>query len=187
MPEAKRLNELADRLAACGNLKDDFKVKTVLEQVRKALSEGFQPIVFCRFIQTADYVAEVIAPVLQNEFPGIAVEAVTSELNDDQRRQRVEEIGGAKRRVLVATDCLSEGINLQDHFTAVIHYDLPWNPNRIEQREGRIDRFGQPAPIVRSLLMFGKNPIDAVILRVLLRKTRKIRDRNGNLDSVPRG
>ena len=52
-------------------------------------------------------------------------------------------------RVLVATDCLSEGVNLQEHFDAVVHYDLPWNPNRLEQREGRVDRFGQPKPSVR--------------------------------------
>jgi SNF2 family DNA or RNA helicase len=45
--------------------------------------------------------------------------------------------------VLVATDCLSEGINLQDYFDAVVHYDLSWNPTRHEQREGRVDRFGQ--------------------------------------------
>ena len=46
-------------------------------------------------------------------------------------------MAGDKPRVLVATDCLSEGINLQELFTGVLHYDLPWNPNRLEQREGR--------------------------------------------------
>ena len=45
--------------------------------------------------------------------------------------------------MLVATDCLSEGVNLQEHFQAVVHYDLAWNPTRHEQREGRVDRFGQ--------------------------------------------
>ena len=44
------------------------------------------------------------------------------------------------------TDCLSEGINLQELFDAVVHYDLSWNPTRHEQREGRVDRFGQPSP-----------------------------------------
>ena len=51
----------------------------------------------------------------------------------------------AARRVLVATDCLSEGVNLQEDFDAVVHYDLAWNPTRHEQREGRVDRFGQRA------------------------------------------
>ena len=52
----------------------------------------------------------------------------------------------AEQRILVATDCLSEGINLQSLFDAVVHYDLSWNPTRHQQREGRVDRFGQPAP-----------------------------------------
>jgi uncharacterized protein (DUF2267 family) len=77
--------------------------------------------------------------------------------------------------VLVATDCLSEGINLQEHFNAVVHYDLPWNPNRLEQREGRVDRFGQNAPQVKAILLYGRdNPIDGAVLDVLLRKARQI-------------
>ena len=63
-----------------------------------------------------------------------------------EREQRVAELGDARRAVLVATDCLSEGINLQEHFDAVVHYDLSWNPTRHEQREGRVDRYGQPQP-----------------------------------------
>jgi superfamily II DNA/RNA helicase len=73
----------------------------------------------------------------------LRIEIVTSEDPDDVRRKNVADLGKARHRVLVATDCLSEGINLQEHFTAVLHYDLPWNPNRLEQREGRVDRFGQ--------------------------------------------
>ena len=59
--------------------------------------------------------------------------------------ERVAELAAFDRRVLVATDCLSEGINLQEHFDAVVHYDLAWNPTRHEQREGRVDRYGQRA------------------------------------------
>ena len=50
---------------------------------------------------------------------------------------------------------LSEGVNLQESFDAVLHYDLPWNPNRLEQREGRVDRFGQPKPTVRAAVLYG--------------------------------
>jgi len=52
---------------------------------------------------------------------------------------------------------LSEGINLQQGFNALLHYDLPWNPNRLEQREGRIDRFGQQAETVEVALLYGSN------------------------------
>ena len=85
-------------------------------------------------------------------------------------------MAGDRPRILIATDCLSEGINLQEWFTAVLHYDLPWNPNRLEQREGRVDRFGQRAPEVRACLLYGAdNPIDGIVLDVLLRKVREIK------------
>jgi superfamily II DNA/RNA helicase len=79
-------------------------------------------------------------------------------------------------RLLVATDCLSEGVNLQAGFNAVLHYDLAWNPTRHEQREGRVDRFGQTAPVVRAVTYYGSdNKIDGVVLDVLLRRHDKIR------------
>ena len=68
-------------------------------------------------------------------------------------------------RILVATDCLSEGINLQQLFDTVVHYDLSWNPTRHQQREGRVDRFGQPAELVRSMMMFSPDSaIDGAVL-----------------------
>ncbi|MCP6617983.1 hypothetical protein NL516_26490, partial [Klebsiella pneumoniae] len=81
-----------------------------------------------------------------------------------------------KLPVLVATDCLSEGINLQAVFSAVVHYDLSWNPTRHEQREGRVDRFGQPEKAVRALMLYGENnPVDGAVLRVIVRKAERIR------------
>ena len=59
----------------------------------------------------------------------------------------------------------AQGINLQEHFDAVLHYDLAWNPTRHEQREDRADRFGQERPEVRVVTWYGAdNPIDGVIL-----------------------
>ena len=89
-------------------------------------------------------------------------------------------------RCLVATDCLSEGVNLQNDFQAVVHYDLAWNPTRHEQREGRVDRFGQPRDIVRALLVYGEdNGIDGIVLDVLLRKHEAIRKDLGISVAVP--
>ena len=67
-----------------------------------------------------------------------------------ERERRVDALGAHAQRVLVCTDCLSEGINLQHNFDAVMHYDLSWNPTRHEQREGRVDRYGQPRDKVQS-------------------------------------
>lgn len=52
-------------------------------------------------------------------------------------------VADSREYVLVCADCLSEDINLQQHFNVPLYYDLAWNPTRHEQREGRVDRFGQ--------------------------------------------
>ena len=110
----------------------------------------------------------------------IPVEVVTGAIPSEEREIRVEELGTHENRILVATDCLSEGINLQAHFDAVVHYDLSWNPTRHQQREGRIDRFGQKAPTVRTVLMYGENnPVDGAVLEVIIRKAEAIAKQTG--------
>jgi len=67
----------------------------------------------------------------------VRVEAVTGLLPPAEREARIATLAEEPGQyVLVCTDCLSEGINLQQHFNAVLHYDLAWNPTRHEQREG---------------------------------------------------
>ena len=165
------MRDLAARLQRIEREDLDYKVRQLRKLVKDWLKEGFHPIVYCRYIRTAEYVGKAL-----KSLRGVGVEIVTSKDADEIRQQKVEAMGGYEKRVLVATDCMSEGINLQQHFTAVIHYDLPWNPNRLEQREGRVDRFGQSAPVVKTALLYGKdNPMDGIVLKVLLRKAREIK------------
>jgi superfamily II DNA or RNA helicase len=152
--------------------KKDSKLRKAIALSKRLLAEGFNPIIWCRYIATANYVATALKNELQkgknNE---TRVIAITGELLEDEREIRLAELAAAPRRVLVSTDCLSEGINLQQHFTAAVHYDLPWNPNKLEQREGRIDRYGQTAPVVKCILLCGENNlIDVAVLEVLIRK-----------------
>lgn len=155
----------------------DAKLAAAMAVVRQLLEDGYSPILFCRFIPTAQYVAEELRKALPK---GVEVAAVTGELPPAEREQRVAALGKHPRRVLVATDCLSEGINLQEHFDAVMHYDLSWNPTRHEQREGRVDRYGQPRATVRAVTYYGiDNQIDGIVLDVLLRKHRTIRSSLG--------
>src|SRR5262249_55765778 len=127
----------------------DPKFDAVAKLLKPLIAEGANPVLFCRFIATANHVADELRKV----FPKLRIEAVPGELTPEERRERVEAMGEDERRLLVATDCLSEGINLQNLFDAVVHYDLSWNPTRHQQREGRVDRFGQPAKLVRSALL----------------------------------
>jgi hypothetical protein len=171
-----------------GNLygKPDTKLDLVTAQVKKLLEEKYNPIVFCRFIPTAEYVADHLSSALKRQFADVEIAGVTGLLAPADREQRINELGQAPRRVLVATDCLSEGINLQDQFDAVVHYDLSWNPTRHEQREGRVDRSGQSSKTVKILTLFGRdNQIDGIVLDVLLRKHKKIRSSLGISVPVP--
>ena len=181
VPQRERFSEFATRLRLMEEGSRDVKSASCVLQIRKWLDEGFTPIVFCRYILTAKYLAERLTEAFGRN---TVVECVTSEDPDEVRRARVNamtpEAAGGKRRILVATDCLSEGINLQHLFDAVLHYDLPWNPNRLEQREGRVDRFGQTRPEIRTCLLYGKdNPMDRVVLRVLYNKVKIIRNNIG--------
>lgn len=170
--EIASLVALQKKAESLSKNKADNKVEYTIKLVTQWLKDGFNPIIFCHYIATAKYVEERLKAVLGKS---IHVEAITSELADEQRKERIEIMGKAEKRVLVATDCLSEGINLQEHFTAVLHYDLPWNPNRIEQREGRVDRFGQTAPIIKTYVLYGEdNAMDTFVLDVLIKKVREI-------------
>jgi superfamily II DNA or RNA helicase len=173
--QKRQLRELSQNLQALGNPKDDLKITAARQIVEDLLKEKLNPIIFCRYIATAKYVGEQLAPLLRAKFPKLDIQIITSEDPDDVRRQRIDDMEKNSQRLLVATDCLSEGINLQKWFAGVIHYDLPWNPNRLEQREGRVDRFNGP-PLVKTCLLYGKdNPIDGIVLDVILRKIREIR------------
>jgi superfamily II DNA or RNA helicase len=180
--DSQRLEALMASAAALAGQQNDPKLSKLQEHVTLLLKEGFQPVVFCRYIATAHY----LAAALQEKFKSVIVKAVTGELTPDEREAAVEQLGQSESRILVATDCLSEGINLQSLFTAVVHYDLSWNPTRHEQREGRVDRFGQKAREVRSTMLYGEdNPVDGAVLQVILRKAESIRKELGVLVPMP--
>jgi Helicase conserved C-terminal domain len=178
----RRLLEMA-REAERLEGEQDAKLLKAVDLVRELLADGYRPILFCRFIPTADYVARELRQRLPKD---VEVAAVTGTLPPADREARVAELTQASKRVLVCTDCLSEGINLQDYFDAVLHYDLAWNPTRHEQREGRVDRYGQPRSTVRVLTYYGSdNPIDGMVIDVLIRKHQTIRSSLGISVPVP--
>jgi superfamily II DNA or RNA helicase len=167
--------------------KDDRKLQTTIAWVKARLDEGLNPIVWCRYLATAKYVSEQLTQELtKKKFSQVRIIAITGEQSEDEREARLAELATYPQRVMVATDCLSEGVNLQNHFQAAVHYDLPWNPNRLEQREGRIDRYGQAAPVVKTCLLYGSdNKIDLAVLDVLIRKAVSIRKTLGITVPLP--
>jgi superfamily II DNA or RNA helicase len=164
----------------------DGKLESLIELVTKSLDEKQNPIIFCRYVATAEYVANEIESSLVSGYTDLKIGTITGRVAEELRIKNVRELGKHKRRILVATDCMSEGVNLQDHFDAVIHYDLPWNPMRLQQREGRVDRFGQPKSTVQAIVMNGVNSeIDQTVMQVLMRKYRQIQKDMGGTVAIP--
>jgi len=163
---------------------EDLKLQGAAREIKALLRDDFQPVVFCRFIDTAEYVARCLREMLPAK---VRIESVTGLLPPAEREARISSlVAEPGQYVLVCTDCLAEGINLQQNFNAVLHYDLAWNPTRHEQREGRVDRFGQDKPEVRVITYYGTdNPIDGVILDVLIRKHKSIKSALGVTVAVP--
>ncbi|HGK5988808.1 TPA: helicase-related protein [Pseudomonas aeruginosa] len=179
---APRLQALIADAQRLSGKAGDPKLAALIRHIGLLVKEGYHPVVFCRYIATAHYVAEHIKAA----FPKATVDAVTGELTPEERRERVDDMEDTEQRILVATDCLSEGINLQHLFTAVVHYDLAWNPTRHEQREGRVDRFGQQADEVRCTMLYGQdNPVDGFVLNVIIKKGEAIQKELGVLVPMP--
>jgi superfamily II DNA or RNA helicase len=182
-PELLALVKRAEELVG----EPDSKMAALIDALTPLIKKGANPVVFCRYLATAEHVRDG----LRKAFPKLTIEAVTGVLTPDERRDRVADMAAVDeekpvQRILVATDCLSEGINLQQLFDTVVHYDLSWNPTRHQQREGRVDRFGQPAELVRSIMVFSPDSaIDGAVLEVILRKAEEIRKATGVTVPLP--
>ena len=134
---------------------------------------GKKVIIFTRFKDTLEYLQKQI--IAHSAYKDVSILTIYGDLNERQRREVFRDFERAAKAILIGTDCISEGINLQHACDQIIHYELPWNPNRLEQRNGRIDRFGQKEDkvFIRTLVM--DDTLEATILEVLVRKAKSIR------------
>lgn len=130
-------------------------------------------IIFTRYKDTLDYLEGNIK--ISSRYKDIPIITIDGSLNESQRKEKFRNFEMSKTAIMIATDCISEGINLQTACNQLIHYELPWNPNRLEQRNGRIDRYGQKESkvYIRTLVM--KDTLEAAILKVLVQKADQIR------------
>ena len=154
----RKLQEFARRADGI-TAEADHKLQGGVRELKALLKDGFQPVVFCRFVDTADYVARQLRESLPAR---VRIESVTGLLPPSEREARIDRLAAEGGEYVLVWYGLSVrgGWHLQQHFNAVLHYDLAWNPTRHEQREGRVDRFGQEkrevrvvsttAPITRS-------------------------------------
>jgi superfamily II DNA or RNA helicase len=157
-PLAAEEKELLDRLrgwAERASTRPDSKASALLELIEKTCRPGGRwsderIIVFTEYRDTQKWLFDLFAA--RGLTAGGRTELLFGGMDADERAQ----IKAAFRadpedspvRILLATDAASEGINLQDHCHRIVHYEIPWNPNRLEQRNGRVDRHGQRSPVV---------------------------------------
>ncbi|MBN1580239.1 MAG: DEAD/DEAH box helicase [Anaerolineae bacterium] len=152
----------------------DNKLRTLLDTVlQQRLAVDPKLIVFTRYVDTMNYLEAQIRR--DKRYARTTVLTIHGGLNERQRQEVFYQFERAELSVLVATDAISEGINLQHAAAQVVHYELPWNPNRLEQRNGRVDRFGQRKPVVYVRTMVMDETLDATILKVLVEKAAQIR------------
>src|SRR5690606_5988510 len=147
--EIRKVIEFAHTLTP----KDDEKLLTLKKQVLpELLQKDNKVIVFTRFRDTLDYLEKNLK---SKEFEVLTMHG---EMSMNARTETFAKFDRCKSAILIATDVISEGLNLQRLASSVVHYELPWNPNRLEQRNGRIDRIGQKKAVVNiRTLVVGKS------------------------------
>jgi hypothetical protein len=146
-------------------------------------------IVFTEYTDTKNYLLRCLREAFEGtQHADARVEALHGGMSDDDREavKRAFNADPARHplRVLVATDAAREGVNLQNHCADLFHFDVPWNPSRMEQRNGRIDRKLQRAPTVRCHYFVHPQRPEDEVLAALVTKTDTIRKELGSLSQV---
>ncbi|MFG3056908.1 DEAD/DEAH box helicase [Kitasatospora sp. NPDC048239] len=186
-----RLQELAGTMSDT----DSAKFNALVSELRTI---GVKPgsdtrvVVFSERVQTLEWLRTVLPAALG--FKGRAAEGAVrimhGGLSDEQQMQCVEDFGLADTpvRVLLTGDVASEGVNLHRQCSQLVHYDVPWSLIRIEQRNGRIDRYGQARPpefralILTSEVEGAKD--DTLVAERLLDREREAHQKLGTAEAV---
>ena len=177
------ISELAAKITVARDSKYRRLVEKVIPLALMA-QKAKRVIIFTRYKDTLDYLVKNLEKDAKGtrrpgRLAGVEVFAIHGQLTQPDRRARFAAFEAAPQAVLVATDCISEGMNLQRACAALVHYELPWNPNRLEQRNGRIDRFRQPEKRVTIRTLVYDDPLDVTILDALVKKAQEIRKHYG--------
>lgn len=163
--EEEKVSALLEQARRCEQSGQDAKVEalfSMLYQLQTEEGEGdLKFLIFTEFTATQDMLREFL------EARGISVATLNGSMAQEQRIKAQEAFRNAAR-ILISTDAGGEGLNLQ-FCHVVINYDLPWNPMRIEQRIGRVDRIGQ-TKTVRAINLTLEESVDFHVREVLERK-----------------
>ncbi len=167
--DVKQIDHLIERTAALIARGDQQKIGELESACRLWVKErGEQLIVFTEFKATLDHLLDCL------QAWGIPAACIHGGMDLSERRHAEKEFWAGKARVLVATEAAGEGINLQCCHV-MVNFDLPWNPTRLEQRMGRIHRYGQKAPVVYIFNLLARNSMEDEVKQALLDKLKQMR------------
>ncbi|MEI7787587.1 MAG: helicase-related protein, partial [Chlorobiaceae bacterium] len=143
----------------------DAKAEALIEWIYQLQSDEndseLKVLLFTEFVQTQEMLKQFLGD------RGITVVTLNGSMSMDERK-RAQDAFCHRARVLVSTDAGGEGLNLQ-FCHVVINYDMPWNPMRVEQRIGRVDRIGQ-TKVVRAINFLLEESVEYRVLEVLEKK-----------------
>jgi hypothetical protein len=191
----ERMSAWAEQARDRGDTKSDLLLEWIAETVRPEGEWSEQRvIVFTEYRHTQQWLAQRLAA---RGLAGERLKLLYGGMETDER-ERVKahfqhDPAQSPVRILLATDAASEGIDLQRHCHRMVHVEIPWNPNRLEQRNGRIDRHGQLSPEVFIHHFVGAGwqnaepgslEADLQFLSVAAEKVEAIRDDLGNVGPV---
>lgn len=141
--ERAEVKLLLSAAARCEQAGPDVKAEALLEWLYRLQSDEGDPelkaLVFTEFVPTQEMLRRFLTE------RGFSVVCLNGSMDMDERK-RVQDAFAKDTRVLISTDAGGEGLNLQ-FCHVVVNYDIPWNPMRLEQRIGRVDRIGQTHPV----------------------------------------
>ncbi len=158
----------------CEQTETDAKAETLLEWIYKLQQKESDPdlkvLIFTSFLPTQDMLTEFL------ESRGMSVVCLNGSMSIDDR-QKAQKDFAKNRQIMVSTEAGGEGLNLQ-FCHIVINYDLPWNPMKIEQRIGRVDRIGQKKDVYAINFVF-EDTVEYRVREVLEQKLQVIYDEFG--------
>ena len=148
--EGSHVETLLDAAVRCEQAGPDAKAEALIEWIYKLQAEENEPdlkvLIFTEFVPTQQMLKEFL------EARGVSVVTLNGSM-DMEERGAAQDAFRRSHRVLVSTDAGGEGLNLQ-FAHVIINYDIPWNPMRLEQRIGRVDRIGQPKTVQAINFLF---------------------------------
>ncbi len=171
----------------------DARLQALAAWIREHLCPGGvwnerRLVVFTEYEHTLSWLARLLPGLLQADCTDRLARYTGRQ--GDQRREDLKKAFNNRDhplRVLLCTDAAREGINLQMQCQDLFHFDLPWNPSRIEQRNGRIDRVLQPSDKVRCHYFDVPARPEDKVLTYVVRKLKTIREELGSLSEVVSG